>query len=323
MGNKQSIVDPEIRALTHLVSSFIQKRSSLNYQINQLKLAQNTKKTCIETKKLRDLKRKNANLVAEIRNSEKILEKIKAKKYIKLKDKDLSKYVNHFVVLISRKNTLFIELSSDLSDSQQFSEKQKKYAQERKHYLAHIGEKHRMYKETLEGTSDLMKKFDVLSKEVALYKEKCEDARIKNEQLRERHSRLAARRRLKRRQTLVVPKLPTNAFVLRSKLLLKTEMQKQLNELKADQQLHMEQQEDMKRHFLLYEEERKDFDTLRQLNTDKEFLKSEIYKYRSELELFQNSPMCLTPVLVPLKEIEDSLNTDQDFTSESFVINAD
>lgn len=35
MGNKELAIDPEIRALTQLVSSFIQKQKSLNCIINQ------------------------------------------------------------------------------------------------------------------------------------------------------------------------------------------------------------------------------------------------------------------------------------------------
>ena len=50
MGNADSLVYPEIRALTQLVRSFIQKRSTLHYQINQLKLAQNTKKNLYRNK---------------------------------------------------------------------------------------------------------------------------------------------------------------------------------------------------------------------------------------------------------------------------------
>ena len=316
MGNTESIVDPEIRALTQLVSSFIQKRSSLNYQINQLKLAQNTKKTCIETKKLRDLKAKNSNLVVEIKNSEKILEKIKQKKFIYQKDKDLSKYVRNFEELLTKKRTNLISLEEVLAEESQYYKKKSEEEADRRNYCEHLKQKYSKNVEKISTASGLSIKFETISSAVNDLRIKHEIALEKKQKLSEQHMKLDQRRKLKRRQTLVIPKLPTNAFVLRSKLLLKSELIKQLNELKADQELHTEQQNKIKINIDLVKEDEKDFDTLKKLNNSKEFLQNKIYRYKSELELFQNSPVTPISAFLPLREIEDSLYTDLD-SSES------
>lgn len=316
MGNHESIVDPEIRALTQLVSSFIQKRSSLHYQINQLKLAQNTKKTCIETKKLRDLKVKNSNLVVEIKNSEKILDKIRQKKFIKAVDKDLSSHISHFCGLLYRKKENFNSTSMELSDSLEFFDKRQVYLKEREVYSSHLLNKKVSISKKLEKFVEIMPRFLELQSEVEGLREKLKELLEKKSKVEAKKLDLAGRRRLKRRQTLVVPKLTQNAFVLRSKLLLKSELMKQLDELKADQDLHIEQQNKIKANIeIVIKEEKK----LVRLNTNRDFLESKVILYKSELENFQMSPLLISSPMLPLAEVQDSLDTEFDFTSESFI----
>lgn len=317
MGNNESLVDPEILASTQLVGSFIQKRSSLNYQINQLKLALNTKKTCIETKKLRDLKAKNASLVIEIKNSAKLLEKIRQKKYIKYKDKDLSKYVSHFLDFLHKKRATFHSISEDQDSETSHFEKQQEYFNERQAYIVHLREKTTklgLKIESNRGNITNLKKItdfiDDLKRQLAISADK-------KTQMVEKHSKLAARRRLKRRQTLIVHKLPNNAVMLRSKLLLKSELKKQINELIADQTFHIDQQSKLKQSLEIDSNARAELEMLEKLTTSKKLLQSKIFKYRSELELF-NSSVAPSPIL-QLKDIEDSLHTDLDLSSDSLV----
>ena len=323
MGNRESIVYPEIRASTQLVSSFIQKRSSLHYQINQLKLAQNTKKTCIETKKLRDLKVKNSNLVLEIKNSEKILLKIKKKTFIKAADKDLSSYVSHFLGLLYRKNNYLSSITEELLESTQSFEGRNAYYNERKNYLLHLSQKQINISSKVKRNSLIFPTYNSIVREVEELKAKLEIQQAKKNEIVAKHAGLANRRRLKRRQTFVIPKLPQNAFILRSKLLLKTDLIKQLNELRADQVLHFDQQIKMKADMDLMNVQDKDMVKLVRLNTNRENLEIRIIRYKSELEQFQcsprlqpNSPMPPSPLLA-LNEVDDSLDTDFDCTSES------
>ena len=61
----------------------------------------------------------------------------------------------------------------------------------------------------------------------------------------------------------------------------------------------------------------KDIVKLVRLNTNRENLESRIYRYKLELEQFQNSPMQPHSPMVPLNEECDSLDTEIDCTSES------
>lgn len=317
MGNKESIIDPEILSLTHLVGSFIQKRSSLNYQINQLKLALNTKKTCIETKKLRDLKAKNASLVIEIKNSAKLLEKIKQKKYIKYKDKDLSKYVSQFLGFLNRKRDDYACISDDLETKTDHFQKQQEYYNERQAYIVHLRDKNAKLSTKIDRCSGNIIKLKKITEVVEDLRRKLIEATKKKDEVKEKHSKLAARRRLKRRQTLIVHKLPNNAVMLRSKLLLKSELKKQISELVADQTSHIEQQIKVKQTLELDRASKDELNILEELNSNKKLLQSKIFKYRSELELF-NCSIAPSPIL-QLKDIEDSLHTDLDISSDSLV----
>jgi DNA repair exonuclease SbcCD ATPase subunit len=316
MGNNESLVDidPEILSSTQLVGSYIQKRSSLNYQINQLKLALNTKKTCIETKKLRDLKAKNSSLVVEIKNSEKLLEKIRQKKYIKYRDKDLSMYVSHFLSFLQKKRKIFLSVSEELDEESKNFEKQSNYMNDRQAYLNHLNEKSEKLTEKLKKNSHLYSKLKETSSVVDELKSKFNVSQEKRKEISEKHSKLAARRRLKRRQTLFIPKLPTNAVMLRSKLLLKLELKKQINELMADQSLHIQQQNEVREELEQEALKTEDREVLENLTSSKKVLQSKIFKYRSELELFSSSPIPPSPIL---KDIEDSLHTDMDMSSDS------
>lgn len=316
MGNNESIIDidPEILSSTQLVGSYIQKRSSLNYQINQLKLALNTKKTCIETKKLRDLKAKNSSLVVEIKNSEKLLERIKQKKYIKYKDKDLSKYVSHFLSFLHKKRKIFLSVSEELEEESKNFDKQTSYLSDRKAYLDHLKEKSEKLFEKLKKNSLVYSRYKEVAVVVDELKVKFYSSQEKRKEISEKHSRLAAKRRLKRRQTLFIPKLPTNAVMLRSKLLLKSELKNQINELMADQELHIEQQNEIRAKLEQDAIRIEDKEILEKLKSSKKVLQSKIFKYRSELELFSSSPIPPSPIL---KDIEDSLQTDLDMSSDS------
>lgn len=318
MGNKELVIDPEIRALTQLVSSFIQKRSSLNYQINQLKLAQNTKKTCIETKKLRDLKMKNANLVIEIKNSDKLLDKIKQKKYIK--EKDLSRYVVHFQALSSKKSLIFSTAFEDLTDSLQMLESQKKFLNEKSAYLNHLKEKQEKLTGKLKKSESKLEILIILKSELDSIKVKTFEAQEKRQVIAQKHSGLSARRKLKRKQTLVIPSLPTNAFVLRSKLLLKSELTKQISELKADQKVHIDELTKLKNELEQSLLNPEDLESLKKLNMDKKTIKGKIFKYKSELEFFGTSPKTPFSPFLFKKCNDDSLNTDLDLSSEISVI---
>ena len=317
MGNHESIIDPEIVSLTQLVGSYIQKRSSLNYQINQLKLALNTKKTCIETKKLRDLKAKNASLVIEIKNSAKLLEKIKQKKYIKYKDKDLSNYVSQFLGILNRKRDDFVCISEDLNEKTDHFQKQQDYYNDRQAYIVHLREKSARLANKIDRCSGNITKLKRITERVDDLKNQLKEVNEKKDEVKEKHSKLVARRRLKRRQTLIVHKLPTNAVMLRSKLLLKSELNKQISELVADQTSHIEHQAKVKQTLELDQASKGELETLEKLNSNKKLLQSKIFKYRSELELF-NSSIAPSPIL-QLKDIEDSLHTDLDISSDSLV----
>lgn len=319
MGNKELVIDPEIRALTHLVSSFIQKRSSLNYQINQLKLAQNTKKTCIETKKLRDLKTKNANLVMEIKNSDKLLDKIKHKKYIR--NKDLTKYISHFLALCTKKTLNFSTIFDDLDNSTSILESQKKYLEEKSAYLVHLKDKHEKFSEILKKNSKKREKQQKLLAELDALKLKTYRAQEKRMEITEKHSKMSARRKLKRKQTLIIPNLPTNAFVLRSKLLLKSELTKQINELKTDQVAHIDQLSKLKSNLEQSLENPEDLEYLKKLNIDQKAIKQKIFRYKSEIESFANSPNTpISPILLR-KYNEDSLMTDLEISPDMSLVN--
>ena len=317
MGNNESLVDPEILASTQLVGSYIQKRSSLNYQINQLKLALNTKKTCIETKKLRDLKAKNTSLVIEIKNSTKLLEKIRQKKYIKFKDKDLSKYVSHFLDFLNKKRATFHSISQDFESESDHFNKQQEYYHERQAYILHLREKTSKLGQKIESSKGSIIRLKKVTEFLDDLKGQLAVTTDKKAQMVEKHSKLLARRRLKRRQTLIVHKLPNNAVMLRSKLLLKSELKKQINELVADQVFHVDEQSKLKQSLEIDSNARAELNMLEKLTTSKKLLQSKIFKYRSELELF-NSSVAPSPIL-QLKDIEDSLHTDLDISSDSLV----
>ena len=323
MGQKESVIDPEIRALTQLVSSFIQKKSSLNYQTNQLRLAQNTKKTCIETKKLRDIKAKNATLVIEIQNTEKILEKIKQKKFIKYIDKDLSSYASNYATFVHKKSKSLLEATADHSKAKEYLDSQKQYFTERNEYCQHLQQKHSNYCNQLTKNQKIAEKIAEVCSEIEKTKSKLAEARIRNQELSNKHLTLAQKRKLKRRATLVVPKLSTNAYMLRSELLRKVELVKQINELKADQKVRIEQQDFLRKSLKTLENEEDEesedeaVKTLHRLNTDKDTVQSKIEKYKSELEAYQTPQMRPFSPITPVREVQDSLDTEYDMTSES------
>jgi hypothetical protein len=315
MGNTTPKVDWEIRALTQLVSSYIQKRSSLNYQINQLKLAQNTKKTCIETKKLRDLKAKNATLVIEIKNSEKLLAKIKQKKFIRPEDKDLSKYLSHFNIILAKKNNSHVCVSNELSDERKLLENKKKHRNERNEYLIHLKQKFASYSKDLSSNAQVIPKIQETVSEVLKLREKLATLQEKTKEVSAKHSAMLAKRRVKRRGTLVVPKLPPSAFVLRSKLIAKNDLIKHISELEGNLAVHQEQQNNLK---LAIEQGDDEIDEeaeseLEKLQSEKELLHQKISLYRSNVELYQKSPRTPFSTNKELSgEIIDSLNTDFD-----------
>jgi hypothetical protein len=312
MGNQTYFIDQEIRALTQLVSSVIQKRSSLNYQINQLKLALNSKKTCIETKKLRDLKTKNADLVVDIRETEGILERIKKIQYIKRSEKDFSECLKSFTDILKLKSHFLRKIEEDLIFLNESSKELEETAEEKNSYLQHLNEKSSKVYQQLSKNQKIWEYIEKITFEIQGLKQQTQAAQSKRLEITEKHFRMVASKRLKRKQTLVIPKLTTSAFLLRSKLLLKNEMIKQINDLKKDQLTHLVEIKEVQ-YQLISNENNSDFEALDELNRRKSILEKKILDYKNEIKTFCTSPV--SPIL-PTKN-DDSLFTEFDNSSEN------
>lgn len=77
MGCGNSAADPEIRALSQKINTAIQAKSTLQYQISQLKFLQEAKKAYPDIKEVKEAQIQNLKLSKEIKDTENLLNMIK------------------------------------------------------------------------------------------------------------------------------------------------------------------------------------------------------------------------------------------------------
>ena len=77
MGCGNSALDPEIRNLSQKINSAIQSKSTLQYQISQLKFLQDAKKAYPDIKDVKEAQIQNLKLSKEIKDTENLLNTIK------------------------------------------------------------------------------------------------------------------------------------------------------------------------------------------------------------------------------------------------------
>lgn len=77
MGCGNSALDPEIKTLSQKINSSIQAKSTLQYQISQLKFLQEAKKAYPDIKEVKEAQIQNLKLSKEIKDTENLLQSIK------------------------------------------------------------------------------------------------------------------------------------------------------------------------------------------------------------------------------------------------------
>ena len=108
MGCGNSALDPEIRNLSQKINSAIQSKSTLQYQISQLKFLQDAKKAYPDIKDVKEAQIQNLKLSKEIKDTENLLNTIKGNEMqtedIKVLEETFTKLQN----LVCKRNLILV-----------------------------------------------------------------------------------------------------------------------------------------------------------------------------------------------------------------------